>query len=98
VGAGLERHVDRGSGRIGSAGPGVLDRRALAMQAAELGVETLADHLAVVHDHRADERVRAHLSAATLGELQGPAEVRSFLFSADRGDARLLVVRSSSID
>ena len=42
-----------------SAPPAGGDRRALGVRPAERGVEALAEHLPVAHDHRADERVRA---------------------------------------
>ena len=38
----------------------------------ELGVEPLADHLAVADDHRADQRIRADPPPPALGKLQRP--------------------------
>ena len=70
MGAGLEGDVDGGAGRVLAAGAGVLERGALGVQASELGVEALADHIAVADDHGADQRVRAHPAAAALGQLQ----------------------------
>ena len=79
VGAGLERHVQRRPRRLVTAGPAVLQRRHLGVRAAELGVEALADHLAVAHQHRADQRVRADPAAAALGQLERPSEVDPIL-------------------
>ena len=53
------------------------------MEIAELGVKSLADHLAIADDYRADHRIGAHMAAAALGELQGSAQIRRFLFGAD---------------
>jgi hypothetical protein len=40
---------------------------------AELGVEALADRLAVAHQHRADQRVGADPASAALGQLERPS-------------------------
>ena len=66
----------------GSIAPGaaVVQGRDLGVGAAELGVEALADRLAVAHQHRADERVGADPSATALGQLQRPLEVEPVLF------------------
>ena len=55
----------------------VLDRGALGVQTAELGVEALADHLVVADEHGADQRVRADPPATALGELQRSAQVEA---------------------
>ena len=73
--AGLERHVHRRPRGILSAAPAVLERRPLGVNATELGVEALADHLSVADDDGADQRVRADPPAPALGELQRPPEV-----------------------
>ena len=61
-----------------------VDRRPLGVQAAELGVEALADHLVVADEHGADQRVGADTPATALGELERPAQVGCVLFGADR--------------
>jgi hypothetical protein len=40
------------------------------MEAAELGVEALADRLPVADDDRADQRIRADPAPTVLGELK----------------------------
>jgi hypothetical protein len=55
-------------------------------------VESLADHLAVANDDGADERIGADLPAPLLRQLESAPQIRSFLFGADLGDARLLRV------
>ena len=52
-------------------------RRPLSVQPAQLGVEPLADHLAVAHDHRSDQRIRADPPPPALGQLQRPLQVVS---------------------
>ena len=51
-------------------------RRPLRVQPAELGVESLADDLAVADDDGADQRIGADPPASTLGKLQRPPEMR----------------------
>ena len=46
----------------------------LGMALARPHVPALAEHLAVAHDHAADDRVRARRAAAPLGELERPLE------------------------
>ena len=75
VRAGLERHVHRRPGGVLAARAAVLERRPLGVQAAELGVEALADHLAVAHDDGADQRVGADLPPPILGQLQRALQV-----------------------
>ena len=70
VGAGLERHVHRRPGGVVAPRGAVGERRPLRVQPAELGVEALADHLAVADDDGADQRIRADPPAAALGQLQ----------------------------
>ena len=85
VGAGLERHVH---GRAGGSTPRPRHASIAATSAwavAELGVKALADHLAVAHEHRADERVGAHLPAASLGQLQRPPQLDTILLCDHRG-------------
>ena len=72
VGAGLERHVHRRPGRVLAPRAAVRQRRPLGVQPAELGVEALADHLAVADDHGADQRIGADPPAPALGQLQRP--------------------------
>jgi len=55
-------------------------------------VKALADHLAITDEHSADQRIGADVAATLLRELEGALQVGSFLFGADRGDARLLWV------
>jgi hypothetical protein len=55
------------------------------VEAAELGVEALADHLPVASEDRAHQRVRAHPSPAALGELERPAQMGFLQFGVDRG-------------
>gem|GEM_PF-2959386 len=45
------------------------------MQAAKLGMETLTNHLTVPHDHGPDQRIGAHPTAPTLGQLQRPSQL-----------------------
>src|SRR4029077_529378 len=92
MGAGLERQVDRRAGGVRSACAAVLNCDPRGMQLAELGVETLSDHLTVAHEHGADQRIRAGVASTALREIEGSAQIRSFLFGADHGDARLLRV------
>ena len=73
VAAGLERHVERRAAQVGAAGGG--DRRALGVRPAELGMEALAEHLAVAHDHRADQRIGARAPAPALRQLKRPGEM-----------------------
>jgi len=75
VGAGLEREVQRRSGRIAAAAAAVGERRDLGVQLAERLMAALADRLAVAHDHRPDERIRAHPSPPSLRQLQRPPKV-----------------------
>ena len=51
-------------------------RRPLRVQPAELGVKPLADDLAVAHDDRADQRIRADPPPPALGQLQRPPQMR----------------------
>ena len=53
----------------------ILERRPLGVQAAQLGVEPLADRLLSTHDHGADQRIRADPPAPPLGKLQRPPHV-----------------------
>jgi hypothetical protein len=85
VRAGLERHVEAGAGRVVPAPAAVLERRTLGVQAAELGVEALADHLAVTDEHGADQRVGADPPATALRELERSPEPSRFLLGPDRG-------------
>ena len=52
-----------------------VDRGALGVRPAELGVPALAEHPAVAHDHRADQRIRARRAAPVAGELDRAVEV-----------------------
>ena len=74
VGAGLQRHVHRRPGRVLAPLGGVRQRRPLGVQPAELGVEALPDNLPVADDDRADQRIRAHPTAAALGQLERPSQ------------------------
>jgi len=38
-------------------------------------VKPLTDHLAITHNHRTDQRIRADPPATALGKLQRPPEV-----------------------
>ena len=73
VAARLQRDVQRRAAQVGAAGG--RDRRALGVRLAQRGVEALAQHAAVAHDHRADERVGAGPPATALGELDRAGEV-----------------------
>ena len=84
VGARLERDVEGRPGRIVAALGGVAQRGDLGVQPAELGVMARPEQLAVTHDHGSDERVRAHLAASALGELEGVPEVDP-IFGRGRG-------------
>ena len=76
-----------------TAGPAVLQRRHLGVPTAELGVEALADRLAVAHEHRADQRVRADPAAAALGQLERPSEVDPILLCDGGWHLKLIVGR-----
>ena len=76
VRAGLQRHVHRRPSRVLAPLPAILQRRPLGVQPAQLGMKPLADHLAVTHDHGADQRIRADSPAPALGKLQRPPQVR----------------------
>ncbi len=75
MGTGLEADVHRRPGRVFAALAAVHQRRLLRVQAAELGVEPLANHLAVTDDDGADERIRADPPAPALGQLEGAAQM-----------------------
>jgi hypothetical protein len=53
-------------------------------------MESLGDHAVVADEDGADQRVGTDTSATALRELQRSAQVRGFLFGADRGHAPLL--------
>ncbi|HYX83628.1 MAG TPA: hypothetical protein VE777_01540, partial [Gaiellales bacterium] len=57
----------------------ILERRHLGVGTSDLGVEALADYLAVADQDRADERIGTNPAAAAIGERQGPAEVDPIL-------------------
>jgi hypothetical protein len=44
------------------------------VQPSEFGVEALPDNLPVADDDRADQRVRAHPTAAALGQRERPTQ------------------------
>jgi hypothetical protein len=75
VRAGLERHIQSRLARIDAATAGIVDRRALGMRGAELGVKALADHLVALDENRADERIGADAAAASLGKLERALKV-----------------------
>ena len=80
---------DRRARRVLAPRAGVLDRRDLGVDAAELGVEALADHLAPdARQHGADERVGADPPPALLGELERAAEQRPVGLCGGGLDAR----------
>src|SRR5205823_4879134 len=88
VAARLERHVHRRAGRIGGArGQGL----ALCVRHARRGVEALADGAPVLHDHGADEWVRAGPAAPPAGARwrpsrpTGPAMVTGAILAAILG-------------
>ena len=70
-----ETYIVAPAGVVAARARAVGERGDLGVRAAELGVEALADHLAVADDHRADQRVRADSAAAALGQLEGPPEL-----------------------
>ena len=70
VRARLERHVHRRPGHILAPSRRVGERRPLGVQTPELGVEALPDNLLTAHDDRADKRVRAHPTAAAIGQRE----------------------------
>jgi hypothetical protein len=47
------------------------------MQPSKFGVEPLANHLAIAHYDRANERIRANPAASGLRKLQSTPEMRS---------------------
>ena len=53
----------------------ISQRRPLAMQVAQFGVETLTDYLAVSHQNSSDERIWTHPPASALGKLQRSAHM-----------------------
>ena len=79
MGTWLESHVERGARRLVAARAAVGQRRHLGVRAAELGVIALADHLAVAHQDRADQRIGAHPPASLARELERPSEVDPIL-------------------
>jgi hypothetical protein len=72
VAARLERDVERGAARVGAAGG---QRLALGVQLAVGGVEALADDLAVLDHHGADQRVRRRAPAPALRQLDRAGEM-----------------------
>ncbi len=79
VGAGLERHVHRRARRVRAPAAAILDRGDLGVDAAQLGMMALADHLSVSHENGADDRIGADPSAPQLRKLQGTAKLRAVL-------------------
>jgi hypothetical protein len=57
------------------AGAAVLERGDLGMNAAELGMEPLADQDSVAHQDGAHEGVRADLAAPGFGQHERPSQV-----------------------
>ena len=53
---------------------GVGERRPLGVQTPELGVEALPDNLPAADDDRADQRIRAHPTAAARGQRERLSE------------------------
>jgi hypothetical protein len=45
------------------------------MQATQLGMKPLADHIPVSHDDSSDERIRADSTPPALSKLQRPREM-----------------------
>jgi hypothetical protein len=83
VGAGLERDVEGGAGRVLAAG-----RESHALRVSLSGGlgYALADHPAVLHEHGPDHRVRTGPAASFGGQLDGPKEVsRVAIFERDLG-------------
>jgi beta-glucosidase-like glycosyl hydrolase len=97
--AGLERHAHRPPGGVLAAAPAILESSALGMQSAQLGMEALADRLAVAHDDRAHQRVRADPSPPTLGQLESAPHmgyVRAYELR-DHGYLKLLIDESVNV-
>ena len=68
MGAWFHRHDERRAARPIT---GHAECRDLGVRPARPFVPTLTDDFAVVHDDRADDRVRVRDSAPALGELEG---------------------------
>jgi hypothetical protein len=75
----LEGHEQRRTGRVDSAGAGVLDRLDLRVSTAELGVESLADDLIVSNQHGPDHGVGTHPSVPARRKLQRAAKMKPIL-------------------
>jgi hypothetical protein len=82
--AGLERDVERRAARVLGAG---VEGGPLGVRLAMGGVEALADHLAVAHHDRADERVGADPAAPAVRQLDGAREVGGIGVEGERHGA-----------
>jgi hypothetical protein len=47
------------------------------MQLTQFSMKPLADNLSITHDHRSNERVRAHSPTSALRQLKSPLQMRS---------------------
>ena len=72
MGAGLERHVERGAPRVLSGG---LERHDLGVRPAGPLVPALPHDVAVADEHRADDGVRRRPAPAALRQLERAGEV-----------------------
>jgi hypothetical protein len=89
VGAGLERDVQGGAGRVLAARG---ERHALRMGLSGGLGYALADHPAVLHEHGPDHRVRTGPAASFGGQVDGPKEMsRVAIFERDLGHRERLV-------
>ena len=70
MGAGLEADVQRRARRLLAAAAAILESRPLRVKAAELGVEPLADDVAVADDYRANQGVGTDPAPPHLRKLQ----------------------------
>jgi hypothetical protein len=75
MGAGLKRHIHRRPSGIVAPLTAIRQRCPLGVEAAQLGVESLAEHLAVAHNHGADQRIGTDAPSTALGKLQSLPQV-----------------------
>jgi hypothetical protein len=85
MGAWLERDVQRRAGGVAAMRAAVLERRDLGMSATELGMVTLADHLAAANQDGANHGVGADPPAPQLGQLQRTPQMDAILVGDQLG-------------
>jgi hypothetical protein len=74
---GLQRHVHSGPARIAALAPAIFQSRPLGVQATQLSVKPLANHLAITHNNSSDKGIGTDSSPSTLRKLKGPQEMPS---------------------